>query len=111
MVRASLSSLERVELEEATTGLEAIERISLSPVDLVVLDMNMPDMHGLEVIRFLRAQEAYKRIPILVLTTRDDEASRRDAMAAGADLYMSKPFDPKALAGRAGELLESGGLP
>lgn len=107
MVRSSLTGLERVELEEASNGLEAIEKVSLSAVDLIVLDMNMPDMHGLEVIRFLRAQRAYAGIPILVLTTRDDEALRRDALAAGANQYMSKPFEPAVLAGRAAQMLRA----
>lgn len=109
MVRASLSAIEGLDLDEAANGLEAIEKISLSPVDLVVLDMNMPDMHGLDVIRFLRAHERYARISILVLTTRSDDSLRNESMAAGASLYMNKPFAPQELADRAGDLLRKTG--
>jgi two-component system chemotaxis response regulator CheY len=105
MVTASLRSLPAASFEEAASGLEAIERVALAPVDLIILDLNMPDMHGLEVLDFLRSHQAYRDIPVIVLTTRGDEASRRDALAAGASLYLTKPFAPQALAAQAQALL------
>lgn len=105
MVIASLRSLEGVSFNEAASGLEAIERLALSPVSLMILDLNMPDMHGLEVISFVRRHELYRSIPILVLTTKGDEASRADTAAAGASAYLTKPFLPDVLAARAAELL------
>jgi len=104
---ASLRSLPGAEFGEAATGLEAIERLALAPADLIVLDLNMPDMHGLEVLEFLRRHQAYSRIPVIVLTTRGDEASRADALAAGASLYLTKPFAPQALAAEARALLST----
>jgi two-component system chemotaxis response regulator CheY len=71
----------------------------------VVLDLNMPDMHGLEVVRFVRNHAAYRAIPIIVLTTRGDEASRSEALAAGASAYLTKPFLPNVLAAHAQQLL------
>ena len=72
----------------------------------------MPDMHGMEVIQFVRSHAAYSAIPILVLTTKGDQTSRGAALAAGADRYMTKPFDPKQLASEAFELLaREGGRP
>lgn len=105
MVAASLRALPEASFDEAASGLEAIERVALGPVDLIILDLNMPDMHGLEVLDFLRRHRAYQRIPVIVLTTRGDEASRADALAAGATLYLTKPFAPQALAGEARALL------
>ena len=105
MVRASLSSLGAPEFVEAGSGLEAIERLALTPVDLVVLDLNMPDMHGLEVLTFLRGQQKYRSLPVVVLTTRGDESSRQAAMRAGASAFMTKPFTPQALAEQAQSLL------
>ncbi len=105
MVRASLERLPSVQFIEAANGLEAIEKLTLDTFDLMVLDLNMPDMHGMEVIRFVKSHEAYRRIPILVLTTKGDQASRGAALAAGADQYMTKPFDPRHLANEAGRLL------
>jgi len=107
MVTASLRALPDASFGEAASGLEAIERVALSPVDLIILDLNMPDMHGLEVLDFLRRHQAYRDIPVIVLTTRGDEASRQDALAAGASLYLTKPFSPRALAAQALAMLRS----
>ena len=107
MVTASLRSLPGASFGEASSGLEAIERLALAPVDLMILDLNMPDMHGLEVLDFLRRHRAYSRIPVIVLTTRGDEASRADALAAGASVYLTKPFAPQALSAQAEALLKA----
>jgi two-component system chemotaxis response regulator CheY len=105
MVVASLRELREVSFDEASSGLEAIEHLALSPVSLVILDLNMPDMHGLEVVRFVRNHAAYRAIPIIILTTRGDEASRSEALAAGASAYLTKPFLPNVLAAHAQQLL------
>ena len=105
MVIASLRKLDDVEFDEANNGLEAIERLTLAPVNLVVLDLNMPDIHGLEVIEFVRSHNAYSSTPICVLTTRGDEASREQVMAAGANCYLTKPFSPENLHAAASSLL------
>ena len=107
MVAASLRTLPAARFGEAASGLEAIERVALGPVDLIILDLNMPDMHGLEVLDFLRRHQTYREIPVIVLTTRGDEASRTDALAAGADLYLTKPVAPQTLAAQADALLRS----
>ena len=105
MVRASLQALGTSTFAEAASGLEAIEQLALGPIALMVLDLNMPDMHGLEVLKFLRAHQAFRHVPVIVLTTRGDEPSRAAALAAGASLYLTKPFAPQALAAHARELL------
>jgi len=106
MVRASLQSLPDVTFGEASTGLEAIEQLAISSVDLIVLDLNMPDMHGLEAIEFVRGHDLYRAIPIVVLTTRGDDNSRERAMSAGASRYLTKPFDPRTLAREVLDLLK-----
>jgi two-component system chemotaxis response regulator CheY len=105
MVIASLHNLNDASFDEASSGLEAIEHLALSKYDLMVLDLNMPDMHGLEVVRFVRKHKVYSLIPIIVLTTRGDEASRSDVLAAGASVYLTKPFLPNVLAAQVRELL------
>lgn len=108
MVMASLRPLRDVGFSEAGSGLEAIERLALAPVDLMILDLNMPDMHGIEVLEFVRGHQAYRGIPVIVLTTRGDEASHAGALAAGANIYLTKPFDPHELTGHARGLLDAG---
>jgi two-component system, chemotaxis family, chemotaxis protein CheY len=73
-----------------------------------VLDLNMPDMHGLEVLRFVRGHAAFRHLPVIVLTTRGDDASRGAAIDAGASRYLTKPFVPAVLAGEARGLIEAG---
>jgi two-component system chemotaxis response regulator CheY len=103
LIRAFPSS----EFLEAASGLEAIERLAVSAASLMVLDLNMPDMHGLEVLQFVRAHRTYRQLPIIVLTTRGDEVSRAAAEQAGATAYLTKPFAPEALAAEARRLLEA----
>lgn len=107
MVITSLGALGSVKSTQAGSGLEAIERLAIEPVDLMVLDLNMPDMHGMEVIDFVRSHQAYRDIPIVVLTTKGEESSRREALAAGANRYLTKPFDPRQLADVVGSLLKA----
>ena len=110
MVRSSLAGLPNATFVEAGSGLEAIEHLTLGPIALMVLDLNMPDMHGLEVLNFVRRHPSYRALPVIVLTTRSDEASRLAATEAGATVYMTKPFVPQALADRARALVGGGAL-
>lgn len=105
MVTASLRDVCSGGFEEAATGLEALEKLTLHPFALMILDLNMPDMHGLEVLKFVRSHHAYRGLPIVVLTTRADDASRAAVMGAGASVYLTKPFAPQVLASRVRELV------
>ena len=111
MVRASLQALESSEFVEAATGLEAIEQLAVTRVQLMVLDLNMPDMHGIDVLTFVRRQQQYQNLPIVVLTTRGDDASRLTAEQAGATMYLTKPFTPHVLATAVRELLHTADAP
>lgn len=104
MVKAALSPLQS-QFGEAANGLEAIEQLALQRYDLMVLDLNMPDMHGLEVIQYARAYDSYRDLPILVLTTRSEEETRQSVLAAGANRYCTKPFQAQELLSAVRELL------
>ena len=97
MVKASLGALP-VSFAEASSGLEAIESLAIADVAAIVLDLNMPDMHGLDVLRFVRNHRQFIDVPVVVLTTRGDVDSRGAAVDAGASAYLTKPFSPPALA-------------
>jgi len=105
MVVASLVKLKDARFDQAASGLEAIERLAIHPVDLIVLDLNMPDMDGMEVVDFVRRHHSYRAIPIVVLSTRSDAASRAAALQAGVSDYLTKPFAPEQLVGAVGGLL------
>ena len=107
MVIACLRAQPGLAFTQAASGLEALERLSLKPFDVVVLDLNMPDIGGYEVIEFVRGQDRLRTLPILVVTTRGDESSRTRALAAGATRFLTKPFQPEALLAEVRALLES----
>jgi two-component system, OmpR family, alkaline phosphatase synthesis response regulator PhoP len=79
------------------TGAEALHALEETPVRIVVLDLNLPDMDGLEVCRHIRLRS---RVPIVMLTARDEEADRLAGLGAGADDYLGKPFSPRELVAR-----------
>jgi two-component system, chemotaxis family, chemotaxis protein CheY len=107
MVRAALGSLTDVGFIEAGSGLQAIETLAIHPVRMVVLDLNMPDMHGLDVLRFLRSHSQYRDLPVMVLTTRGDATSREEVLEAGASSYLTKPFSPSFLVSSVRQLIDS----
>ena len=97
MIIACLRAEPGLVFTHAASGLEAIEKLSLKPFDLVVLDLNMPDIGGIEVVEFIRGQDQLRTLPIIIVTTRGDEASRTRALSAGASRFMTKPFKPEAI--------------
>ena len=106
MIIAALRDVREVGFDQAGSGLEAIERITVAPVDLVILDLNMPDVHGLEVLRFVRSHERFHSLPVVILTTRGDDESRQAALRDGATLYLTKPFTPATFAPEIRRLLD-----
>src|SRR5215218_11085209 len=84
MIVACLRAHEGFQFTHAASGLEAIEKLSLKSFDLVVLDLNMPDIGGVEVVEFVRGQDRLRALPIVVVTSRSDEESRARALSAGA---------------------------
>jgi two-component system chemotaxis response regulator CheY len=109
MIVACLRGQEGLAFTHAASGLEAIERLSLKPFGLVILDLNMPDIGGVEVVEFIRGQDKLSELPILIVTTRGDEASRARVLAAGASRFMTKPFTPDILLAEVRELLSGAG--
>src|SRR3954466_9902901 len=91
--------------ERAVSGREALQAIAARPPELVVLDLMLPQLDGLEVCRLLRASEATAAIPIIMLTARSDESERIVGLEIGADDYLPKPFSPSELVARVRALL------
>jgi len=94
---ACLRADARLAFTHAGSGLEAIEQLSLRPFDLVLLDLNMPDIGGIEVVEFIRGQDHLRRLPIIIVTTQGDDSSRARTRAAGASSFVVKPFDPEEI--------------
>jgi CheY-like chemotaxis protein len=77
---------------------ETIQVVSSATPDLILLDLMMPEPNGFEVCKMLRADPKYAKIPIVIITAMDDNASKENAFAAGANDYLTKPFRIDALA-------------
>ncbi len=87
----------------ANDGKQALDSFNYSPVDLIVLDINMPEMDGLECCREIRKSS---EVPILFLSSRDDEIDRILGLEIGGDDYVTKPFSPRELVARVNVILK-----
>jgi len=92
-------------VREATGGEDAVQRVLEHPPALVVMDVALRDTSGLQVCRRLRANEATRALPIIMLTARKTEVDRVVALELGADDYVTKPFSPQELVARVRALL------
>jgi DNA-binding response OmpR family regulator len=91
--------------EILSSGRDALSAIPRRPPDLLVLDLMLPHVDGLEICRAIRAQEKTASVPIIMLTARAEEADRIVGLEIGADDYLSKPFSPNELVARVRALL------
>jgi two-component system phosphate regulon response regulator PhoB len=85
------------EVVTAATGRNALEAVQKQPPDLIILDLMLPDVDGIEVCRTLRQRESSRKIPIVMLTARSEEIDRVIGFELGADDYVMKPFSPREL--------------
>ena len=85
------------EVVPAENGLDAIEKLGTESIDLVVTDMNMPYMDGIELTKILRSDSNLKNMPIIMVTTEADDDERKKAFDAGVDDYLVKPTNADAI--------------
>jgi two-component system, chemotaxis family, chemotaxis protein CheY len=85
------------QVTEAEDGQKALFTLRSAQVDVIITDLNMPNMDGVALIRRLRADPKYRVVPILMLTTEGDPGKKAEGRAAGATGWIVKPFDPKKL--------------
>ena len=82
---------------EAVDGQDALNQLNGARIDLLLTDLNMPNVNGIELVRRVRAHPAYKFMPIVFLTTESQDAKKQEAKAAGATGWIVKPFQPEQL--------------
>ena len=110
-VRSALEAggeLGELDVVEASGGFDALRLLPRGPYDLVITDINMPDINGLELIQFIRTNEHHRTTPILLISTQSSERDRARALSLGADGYVAKPFTPEDLRSRVKAQLEKG---
>lgn len=94
---STLELLGDLQFVQAQNGFEALRALPRDKVDLVLTDINMPDINGLELLNFIRNNPVYKELPVIIIST---EGSRKDiekGLALGANEYLVKPFKPEQL--------------
>jgi two-component system chemotaxis response regulator CheY len=92
LIRAVIEELGDYENVEASSGFEALKLLPLQEFDLIITDINMPDINGLELISFVRNNPRYKNLPIIIVSTERSEEDKKRGMALGANAYITKPF-------------------
>jgi two-component system chemotaxis response regulator CheY len=114
-VRSALESdpakLGEIEVVEASSGFDALRLLPRGPYDLVITDINMPDINGLELVQFIRKSEMHKTTPVLLISTQSSERDRERGLSLGADAYLTKPFTPELLRQETARLLARGREP
>ena len=109
LIAAALEELEcAVKITEAASGLEALRLLPGGRFDLIVTDINMPDINGLELVSFVKHDKSYRSIPLIIVTTEGSERDREKGIGLGADAYLVKPFDSDDLRAVAAGLLTGG---
>ena len=103
----ALRRLRGVEIVEAQDGMDGLRKVSSDPFDIALIDINMPVMDGLKLIRLMRGEDALKDIPIVVITTEGAEEDRERALALGANEYLTKPIQANRVLSVVRDLLKT----
>ncbi len=97
LLTAAIESLEGFRVVEASSGFEALRLLPRQQFDLIITDINMPDINGLELISFVRNNPNYRTIPLFIVSTEGSVGDLERGMALGANEYLVKPFNPENL--------------
>lgn len=96
-IAATVEAVEGVEAVTTASGFEALKLLPRQRFDLIITDINMPDINGLELINFVKKNPNYRDVPLIIVTTEGREQDRARGMALGAAGYLVKPFQPEEL--------------
>jgi two-component system chemotaxis response regulator CheY len=104
---SALEALGRpVKITEVASGFEALRELPRVAYDLILTDINMPDINGLELVSFVKSNPAFRAIPLVIVSTEGSERDRDKGLGLGADAYLVKPFAPETLQQIAHDLLD-----
>ena len=105
---ASAAAMGDLEVTEAQSGFDAMRLLPRARYDLIITDINMPDVNGLELIHFIRKSEHYRTTPLVIISTQATERDVERGKQLGADAYVPKPFSPEAMRETCARLLGAG---
>ena len=105
MIVFALSRVRELDVVEADDGVDALRRIAGTKFDIIITDINMPILDGLKLVKRLRADDNYKDVPIVIITTEGAAEDRQRALALGANAYITKPIQAQQVIGLVREIL------
>ena len=108
LIRATVEQIPGFTASEAGSGFDALKTLPKQKFDLIITDINMPDINGLELINFVKNHPQYKDIPLIIVSTEKSEEDRRRGLALGAAGYVVKPFKGNELQLLVKQVLEVG---
>ncbi len=97
LIASTVEEIAGVSASEAESGFEALKMLPRGDFALIITDINMPDINGLELIRFIRDNERYRDTPLIIISTESSQRDRERGLALGANAYLVKPFEPAEL--------------
>ena len=97
LVASIVESMEDHSVRQSSCGFEALRHMSQDRFDMIITDINMPDINGLEFLSYVRKNPLYKRTPLGIISTERSEKDRERGLSLGANEYLFKPFEPEEL--------------
>lgn len=92
LIKSVIEEVGDINTFEAATGFEALKALPRQTFDLIIVDINMPDINGFELLDFVKNNDQYKSIPVVIVSTESSEDDKEKGMALGAAAYLTKPF-------------------
>lgn len=97
LVMSTLESLANVRIIQASNGFEALRMLPREQINLILTDINMPDINGLELLSFVRTNPMYQNLPVVIISTEGSQKDIEKGLSMGANEYIVKPFTPEYL--------------
>ncbi len=94
---SSLEEIDRFQFFEVSNGFDALKLLPRVKFDLIITDINMPDINGLELANFIKKDKRYRHIPIIIVTTEQNPEIQKKGAALGTECYITKPFTPELI--------------
>ncbi len=97
LITSAVEFIDGLEIFESKNGFEALKLLPHHHFNLIITDINMPDINGLELVSFVKKNQNYKHIPLIIITTEGSKRDKEKGLSLGADEYLVKPFNPEEL--------------
>ncbi|HEB01651.1 MAG TPA: response regulator [Nitrospirae bacterium] len=92
IIRTAVEDIDDLETVEVANGFEALRVLPSTGIDLIITDINMPDINGLELINFIKKDPRFNSIPLVIISTETSDEDKQRGLRIGADSYLTKPF-------------------